>query len=181
MSNTLASILVNIDVTGATGLSDVALNYTANDTTSPILGFNCVGSSGSGDVKVTALNATICNIGGSGSGARLRITTGGNGNITGVEIAAKGSGFSAGPVPVTLWDPYGTGGAITATASGGSITAVSVSSAGQGYSGYIKFDVSDFIEGVTYNLIPRYIEQTSGSGVLRLMGYRLPFRPFQVF
>ena len=178
MSNTLASILVNIDV--SPGAS--AIDYSGNSTTCPILGFNCIGSSGSGNVKLTALNATGINLGAtSGSGGRLRITTGGAGNITSVEIGASGSGYPNGPITVTLDDPYGYGGVISCTASGGVISAASVTSAGTGYSGYISMDVNDFIEGVSYDIIPRYIEQTSGSGVLRLMGYKLPFRPFQVF
>lgn len=177
MSNTLASILVNIDVApGST-----AIDYSGSSTVCPILGFNCIGSSGTGDVKLTALNATTLTLGAtSGTGGRLRIVTGGAGNITAVEIAAGGTGYPTGPVSVTLSDAYGSGGAISCTASGGVISAASVTSAGTGYSGYILFDVNDFIEGVTYDIIPRYIEKTGG-GTLRLVGYKLPFRPFQVF
>lgn len=180
MSNILATILVNIDVSAGAS----AINYTPDSTTCPILGFNCIGSSGSGTVKITPFRATVASIdpgASGGSGARLRITTGGAGNITGVEIASAGSGYANGPVAITLEDPYGTGGAIACTASGGAITAVSVASAGTGYSGYITFDVNDFIEGVTYDIVPRYIEQTSGAGTLRLMGYKLSYRPYQVF
>lgn len=178
MSSSLASILVNIDTTGGTA----AINYTSGPTVSPILGFNCIGSSGSGNVKLTALNSTELVIGAtSGSGGRLRITTGGAGNITAVEIASGGSGYPNGAIPITLNDPYGTGGAIACTASGGVITSASVTSAGSNYSGYILFDVNDFIEGVTYNIIPRYIEQTSGSGVLRLVGYKTSTRPYISF
>jgi len=178
MSSTLASILVNIDVSpGAT-----AVDYTPASNECPILGFNCVGSSGSGDIKLTPLSATQASIGATaGSGGRLRITTGGAGNITGVEIASGGTGYPDGAIPIILSDPYGSGGVISCTASGGAITAVSVTSPGVKYSGYILFDVNDFIEGVTYNIIPRYIEQTSGVGVLKLVGYKLPYRPFQVF
>ena len=178
MSNTLASILVNIDVSPGSS----AINYTPDASTCPILGFNCIGSSGTGNVKLTALNASnLLLSAASGTGGRLRITTGGVGNITGVEIASGGTGYPDGPVTVNISDPYGVGGVISCTASGGAISSVSVTSAGTGYSGYILFDVNDFIEGVSYDIIPRYIEQTSGSGVLRLMGYKLPFRPFQVF
>jgi hypothetical protein len=181
MSNTLATILVNIDVTaGAT-----AVNYAANSAACPILGFNCIGSSGSGDVKLTPIGATdaIIDPGASGgSGARLRLTTGGAGNITAVEIANPGSGYKPGPISVTLSDPYGSGGIISCTAgAGGTVSAVSVTSAGTGYSGYILFDVNDFIEGVTYEIVPRYIEKTSGAGTLRLMGYKLSYRPYQTF
>lgn len=177
MSNTLASILVNIDV--SPGAS--AIDYSGNSSC-PILGFNCIGSSGTGNVKLTALNAATLTLGATaGSGGRLRITTGGAGNITGVEIATGGTGYPNGPVSVTITDSYGIGGVISCTASGGVISSATVTSAGTGYSGYILFDVNDFIEGVTYDIIPRYIEQTSGSGVLRLIGYKLPFKPFQVF
>lgn len=178
MSLTLATVLVDIDVSA----NGSAINY---NTTCPILGFNCIGSSGSGDVKLTPLRASeaIIDPGASGgSGARLRIKTGGAGNITAVEIANPGSGYKPGPVSVTIDDPYGTGGVISCTASaGGTVSAVSITSAGTGYSGYILFDVNDFIEGVTYDVVPRYIEKTSGAGTLRLMGYKLSYRPFQVF
>jgi hypothetical protein len=180
MSSTLATILVNLDVTGGTG----AVDYTAPSSVCPVLGFHCIGSSGSGDVKVTAYSATQLSLGAtSGSGGRLRIKTSGTGAITTVEIASGGTGYPNGPVTVTIGDPYGTGGAISCTASGGAISAASITSAGSGYSGYILFDVSDFIEGVTYNIVPRYIEQTgaTASGSLRLVGYKLPFRPFQQF
>lgn len=178
MSNTLASVLVNIST--AAGAS--AVNYAAGANVCPVLGFNCIGSSGSGDVKITAYSATTCQLGAtSGSGGRLRILTDATGAITSVEIAAGGTGYPNGPVTVTLLDPYGTGGAISCTASGGVISSASVTSKGSNYSGYILFDVSDFIEGVSYPIVPRFIEQTSGSGVLRLVGYRLPYRPFQVF
>jgi hypothetical protein len=178
MSLTLATVLVNIDV--AAGLT--AIDY---NTTCPILGFNCIGSSGTGDVKLTPLRAATANIdpgASGGSGARLRIKTGGAGNMTAVEIANPGAGYKPGPVTVTIDDPFGTGGVISCTASaGGTVSSAVITSAGTGYSGYIVFDVSDFIEGVTYDIVPRYIEQTSGTGTLRLMGYKLSYRPFQVF
>ena len=176
MSNILASILVNIDV--SPGAS--AVNYTASQC--PVLSFNCIGSSGSGNVKLTSYNATNCDLSNNvGINGRLRITTNGAGNITGVEIGASGSGYANGAVKVNLVDPYGTGGVISCTASGGFISAASVTSPGSGYSGYILFDVNDFIEGVNYPILPRYIEQTSGSGVLRLMGYKTGYTPFQTF
>ena len=179
MSSTLASILVNI----STAAGPSAIDYTPGATVCPILGFNCISASGTGSVKLTPLNSTNFSIVGStsGTGARLRIVTGGAGNITSVEIANGGSGYVNGPVPVTISDPYGSGGVIMCTAAGGSVTAVSISSQGSGYSGYITMDISDFIEGVVYNIVPRYIEQTSGAGTLSLIGYKLPFRPFQIF
>ena len=178
MANINATILVNIDV--AAGAS--AINYTPASNACPILSFNCIGSSGSGNVKLTSLRATDFAINAtSGTGGRLRITTGGSGNILTVEIANGGSGYPNGPLSVDLVDPYGTGGSIGGTISGGVITAVSVGATGANYSGYILFDVNDFIEGVNYDIIPRYIEQTSGSGVLRLVGHKLSYRPFQTF
>ena len=178
MSYSLASILVNMDV--SPGAS--AIDYTAGSNQCPILGFNCVGSSGSGNVKLTAYSATHLSLGSTaGSGGRLRIVTGGSGNIQSVEIATGGTGYPDGPVSVTLDDPYGSGGVIACTASGGVIASAAVVHPGKNYSGYILFDVSDFIEGVTYDIVPRMIEQTSGSGVLRLIGYKLPVRPYQVF
>ena len=177
MSMTNASILVNIDVSAGAS----AIDYTPPGNICPVLGFNCIGSSGSGNVKITPYSATTLVVGSTGTGGRLRITTGGAGNITAVEIANGGTGYPSGNIPITILDAYGTGGAISCTASGGVLSSVSVSSAGCNYSGYILFDVNDFIEGVTYNIIPRFIEQTSGSGQLRLMGYKLPFRPYQAF
>jgi len=178
MALTLSTVLVDIDVSAGAS----AINY---NTTCPILGFNCIASSGTGSVKLTPLRAAeaIIDPGASGgSGARLRIKAGGAGNITAVEIANPGSGYKPGPVSVTIDDPYGTGGVISCTASvGGTITSATVVTAGTGYGGYILFDVNDFIEGVTYDIVPRYIENVSGTGTLRLMGYKLSYRPFQVF
>jgi hypothetical protein len=178
MANINATQLIPIDVTpGAT-----AVNYTPTATTiCPILSMTCIGSSGSGDVKLTPYSSSVIDLGASGSGGRLRIATNGMGTITAVEIAAGGTGYTTGPVPANVIDVYGTGAVLSCTASGGSITSVSIVSGGINYSGYITFDVSDFIEGVTYEIIPRYVEQVSGSGVLRMIGNRLAFRPFQVF
>lgn len=177
MANVTASILVPIDVSAGS----TAVDYTPTSTGCPILAFNCRGSSGSGNVKVTPLKATLATVGGTGTGGRLRIATNAIGSITTVEIAAGGTGYSNGPVAITLEDPYGSGGAITCTASGGALSAVSIGASGFGYSGYVTYDVSDFIEGVTYDIVPRFIEQTSGSGVLNLVGYKVGFRPFQSY
>jgi hypothetical protein len=178
MANINATQLIPIDVTpGAT-----AVNYTPTTSTiCPILSMTCIGSSGSGNVKLTPYSSAVVDLGASGSGGRLRIATNGAGTITTVEIATGGTGYTTGPVPATINDVYGTGAVIACTASGGAISAVSVVSGGINYSGYVTFDVSDFIEGVTYEIIPRYIEQVSGSGVLKIIGNRLAFRPFQVF
>jgi hypothetical protein len=177
MANINATQLVPIDV--APGAS--AINYTPSSTICPILSLTCIGSSGSGNVKVTPYSAATLELGAGGSGGRLRIATNSNGVITTVEIASAGTGYTNGPVPVTISDPYGTGAQISCTASGGSISSVSIINGGENYSGYVTFDVSDFIEGVTYEVVPRYIEQTSGSGVLKLFGNRLSYRPYQVF
>ena len=178
MANTLASILVNIDTTAGAS----AVNYTATQGQCPILGFYCIGVTGTGTVKITPYSATNVSLDNSiGSGGRLRITTGGAGNITGVEIAAGGSGYPNGAITATIGDVYGSGGVISCTASGGAITSASVVSAGINYSGYITFNLSDFIDGVTYEIVPRYIEQTAGSGVLRLFGYKLPYVPYISF
>lgn len=148
----------------------------------PILSLHCVGVSGTGTIKITPLRSAELIIGAtSGSGARLRVTAGATGAITAVEIAAGGTGYPSGPVTVTILDPYGYDAIIAATASGGAVSSASVVQAGSNYSGYISMDIGDFIEGVTYDFIPRYIEQTSGSGTLTLLGYRLSYRPFQVF
>ena len=178
MADINATILIPIDLQpGST-----ATNYAPSTSTiCPVLSMLCVGSSGSGNIKITPLRATEIGIGGSGSGARLRIATNGSGTINTVEIAAGGTGFANGPVPITLVDPFGTDGVIACTASGGTITSASIVAGGVNYSGYVLMDVSDFIEGVTYTIIPRFVEQTSGSGALRLYGNKLAFRPFQVF
>ena len=178
MANINATQLVPIDV--AAGAS--AVNYTPlSSAICPILSLTCIGSSGSGNVKVTPFSATTLELGASGEGGRLRIATDGTGKITTVEIASPGSGYTDGPVPVSIVDVYGSGAEISCTASGGLLSSVSIVSGGINYSGYVTFDVSDFIEGVTYEIVPRYIEQTSGAGVLKLLGNRLAFRPYQVF
>jgi hypothetical protein len=178
MANINATQLVPIDVTAGAS----AVNYTPlSSAICPILSLTCIGSSGSGNVKVTPFSATTLELGASGTGGRLRIATNGLGTITTIEIAVAGSGYTDGPVPVNIVDVYGTGAEIACTASGGAISSVSIVTGGVNYSGYVTFDVSDFIEGVTYEVVPRYVEQTSGSGVLKLFGNRLAFRPYQVF
>lgn len=176
MSNPLSSILVNID----TYSGSTAVDYSPGATGCPILGFQCIGSSGSGNVKLTPLSSTYVRIGAtSGSGGRLRVKTNGSGAITTVEVGASGSGYPNN-LTITLEDPYGSGAVIACTASGGMLSTTQIVSAGSGYSGYVLFDVNDFIEGVVYNIVPRHIEQTSGTGVLQLMGFKLPYKPFQI-
>lgn len=177
MSNILASILVNIDTRGGTG----AIDYTPGSTGSAILGFNCIRSEGNGSIKITAIRSTVCNIEGDGTGARLRITTGGAGDIKTVEVACGGSGYENGKVSVSLIDPFGGNGEIYCTATNGIITSATIVSPGIGYSGYIEYDINDFIEGVTYNIIPRYVEQTSGSGSLKLAGYKVGHHSYNTF
>jgi hypothetical protein len=178
MSNIHATILVDIDVSAGND----AINYGITTSTQcPIMSFICVKSSGSGVVKLTPLRATDINIEDStGSGGRLRISTGGRGNITNVEIAQSGSGYPDGIINVSLSDPCGTGGEILLKALHGKLDEVSIVSPGINYSGYILFDVDDFIEGVNYDIMPKYIEHIGG-GNLKLIGYRLSYRPMQVF
>jgi len=179
MSNIYATILIPMDVSAGAS----AVNYEPRLTNEcPILSVQCIGSSGAGVVKITPFRSTVLDLGATaGSGGRLRIATDGIGSIISAEIAVGGAGYPDGPVSVILGDPYGTGASISCTASGGLISSVYVGATGIGYSGYISMDVSDFIEGVSYDFIPRYIEQTSGSGVLRLIGSKMAIRPFQVF
>ena len=174
MGNITASILVPIDTT--TGAS--AINYT-NPNVCPILSLHCLVAGGTGSVKLTPLRSTSFNIGGSGVDGRIRIACDSNGAITTAEIAVGGTGYADGNVPITLDDPYGAGGVLSCTASGGSLDSISIVSAGSNYSGYILMSTSDFIEGITYDIIPRFIESTGGS--LTLIGYRLSYRPYQVF
>lgn len=176
MSNITATILVPIDTTSGAS----AINYTPSSAICPILSLHCMASGGTGTVKFTPLRSTDFSIGGSGTGGRLRIACNSIGAITTVEIAAQGSGYTDGPIPVTLNDPYGTGAVISCTAAGGVLSSVSVTTPGLNYSGYITLNTTDFIEGVTYDMIPRHIELT-GTGPLTLIGYRLSFRPYQVF
>jgi hypothetical protein len=178
MSDFSASILVPIDT--AAGAS--AINYSARQGECPILALHCKRAVGSGTVKITPLRSAGLALGATvGEGGRLRIATDANGAITTVEIAAGGTGYPDGPIPVTVNDPYGSGGEISCTASGGVLSAVSVVSPGSRYSGYIEYEIEDFVEGVTYNFIPRWIEQTGGTGSVSLLGEKLSFRPFQVF
>lgn len=177
MSQAPSTILVPLDLNPGPS----AVNYAA-DGLCPILGFMCQVSATGGTVKLTPLRSTEVQIGGSGTGARLRITCGATGAITGVEVAAGGTGYGTGTLVTVLVDPYGTGGSITATAVGGTVTGASVISPGYNYSGYTTWASDDFIEGVNYNVIPRFIEMTAGSPTLiKLVGNRLSYRPYQVF
>lgn len=175
-SNVTPTILVPIDTTAGAS----AIDYTPSQSGCPVLAMHCIGSSGSGDVKITPLRSSLVTILGDGDGARIRLACDATGKITTAEIAAGGTGYTDGPVSTVIIDPFGTGGELSCTASGGEITDVSVISPGIDYSGYITMKEDDFIEGVTYDFIPRYVENT-GSGDLRLLGYKLSFRPFQVF
>ena len=179
MANINVTQIVPINVTAGAN----AVNYMPTSSAiCPILSLTCISSRGNGDVKLTPYRAADVSIGATtGSGGRLRISCDARGAITSVEIASAGSGYPNGPIPVTIEDAYGTGGVISCTASGGVISAVSVTSAGVNYTGCVTLDVSDFIEGVTYDYMPKYIEQTSGTGTLKLFGNRLSYRPFQVF
>lgn len=175
-SNVTATILVPIDTTAGAS----AIDYTPRQSECPILAIHCISSSGSGDVKITPLRSSLVTFLGDGEGARIRLACDAMGRIITAEIAAGGTGYPDGPVQTVISDPFGSGGELLCIASGGEITQVSIVSPGIGYSGYITMKVDDFIEGVTYDFIPRYVEKI-GSGDLRLLGYKLAFRPFQVF
>lgn len=179
MTNINTTILVPIDLAAGS----TAINYTPTESfICPVLSLICVGASGAGDIKITPYRSSeLSLVSDTGSGGRLRVTANAIGELTAVEIAAGGTGYTAGAVTVEIIDPYGTGGSIACTASGGAITGVSIAAPGRNYSGYVIMDVSDFIEGVSYDFMPRYIEQTSGVGVLKLFGVKLSYRPYQVF
>jgi hypothetical protein len=180
MANINVTQIVPIDV--APGAS--AINYTPTSSNiCPILSMTCIGSSGTGVIKLTPYRAVeiLIDESNGGSGGRLRISTDAKGSINGVEIASPGSGYPDGFIIVTLLDAYGTGGEISCIANAGVLDAVTIVSPGINYSGYVTLDISDFIEGVTYDYMPRYIEHTSGTGSLRLFGNRLAVRPYQVF
>lgn len=176
MANITPSILIPID----TSFGSTAINYAPAPMVCPILALHCAAVSGTGSVKITPYRAADAIIEGSGSGGRLRLSCDSLGVINSVEIAAGGTGYGDGPVLTTIFDPWGTGGQLAVTASGGVITDASIVVPGSGYSGYIVMDLGDFVEGVTYDFIPRYIEN-SGPGTIKLFGYKLPYRPFQVF
>jgi hypothetical protein len=179
MSNINATILVNIDTTAGKN----AINYTPDSKECPILSLLCVGVTGDSGtiIKITPISATKCSINGGDNNARLRLKCDAIGKITNVEIAYGGTNYPDGDYDAILEDPYGKNGHIKCTATGGSITSCSIINAGEKYSGYIEFDITDFIEGVNYEIVPRYIEKTSGSGNVNFIGYKLSYRPFQVF
>ena len=179
MAHSNITILVPIDLTPGAA----AVNYEPSESfICPVLSLLCIGASGSGTIKLTPLKAADAQLGvTSGSGGRLRIATTSTGALSTVEIASGGSGYIDGPIAVNIVDPYGTGGSIACTASGGEIVSASIVSTGINYSGYVTMNIDDFIEGVSYDIIPRFIEQTGGSGVLTLLGEKLGTRPFQVF
>lgn len=172
------SILVNIDL--AKGPS--AIDYRPLITECPIVGFQCVHSAAGATLTITPLRSAEAVIGGTGTGGRLSITTDGNGGLATVSIVNTGSGYSNGPVPITLVDPYGTGGIITVSATGGGLTGASIGATGSRYSGTIQIESGDVIEGVYYNIVPRYLEMTSGStSALSLIGYKFPYRPYAIY
>jgi hypothetical protein len=177
-TNINSTILVPMDL--SQGAS--AINYTPSINICPILSVTCIGVTGSGVLKITPFRAAdVILTADTGSGARLRLACDAIGQITTIEIAAGGTGYPDGAVTAIIDDPYGTGGILSCTASGGSITAASIVSPGLNYSGYINFELEDFINGVTYDFVPKYIEQVSGTGTLSLIGNRLSTRPFQIF
>lgn len=176
-TNINSTILVPMDLTaGAT-----AINYTPNINICPILSMTCIGVTGSGTLKITPFRAAEVVLPESGSGGRLRLACDSIGQIVGVEIAAGGTGYPDGAIETSVVDPYGSGAILSCTASGGAISAASITTPGINYSGYITFNLEDFINGVTYDIVPRYVEQVAGTGVLTLVGNKLSTRPFQIF
>lgn len=181
MANT-ASILVPIDLTSGAS----AINYTPGSSQCPILSLHCIvaPTGGTGTVKLTPLNSTLIELSDtSGIGGRLRVTTDAEGKFTTVEIASGGTGYQGGTsgtsIPTILHDPYGTGGNITFDVTSGVITNATIVSPGINYSGYVTLNGTYFVEGVNYDIIPRYVEY-NGAG-LSLIGYKLGYRPFQSF
>jgi hypothetical protein len=159
-----ATILTPIDTTPG----DNALNYSALKC--PILSFMCIRSNGRGVVKVTPFSSLhIEPQSETGSGARLRAQCNALGEIVNLEIASRGSGYPDGSILTVIHDPNGSGGEIALEAKNGQIDNFKIIHAGKDYSGYIAMTVDDFIEGITYNIIPRYIEK-EGDGVLDLIG-----------
>jgi hypothetical protein len=143
--------------------------------TKPILGFMCISSTAGSTVKITPAGSANVIIGSgatSGSGGRVRIETDGKGRIILAEIAAPGSGYINGPVSISVQDDIGRDAVLALTASGGILSAISIVNPGQDYSGTITFDSGDFIEGVIYPIIPRYVEITAGAtSNLTLVGF----------
>jgi len=159
-------MLVDIDVSDGAN----AIDYTSLKC--PMLAFNCVRSQGEGEVKITPRNSTILKIDTLiGQGCRFRIKTDSLGCITKVEIASPGEGYPEEVLRLKIDDPYGEEGAVDVIIKEGKAVETVIISGGRGYTGYVSFNVDDFIEGVTYNIAPRHIEQVSGDGVLRLVGY----------
>lgn len=166
-----ATILVPMDISSG----ENAINYSALKC--PVLSFMCVRSNGNGIVKITPLSSSNIQIQSeSGSGARLRVCCNTIGEILGVEIATKGSGYPDGILPSIIHDPNGSDGEITLRSVNGEIVGYEIVSPGKDYSGYISMHIDDFIEGVTYNIIPRYIEK-EGDGVLEMVGYKSTTTP----
>jgi hypothetical protein len=161
-----ATILTPMDITSGVD----ALNYSVLKC--PILSFMCVRSSGQGIVKVTPHSAShIEAVSESGSGSRFRIQCNTLGEIIKLEIVSGGSGYLDGNIQTVIHDPNGSGGEIILESENGKIVRSTIMSPGKDYSGYITMTVDDFIEGVTYNIIPRYIEK-EGDGILELVGYK---------
>ncbi len=175
-----ATILVPIDLTQGPS----AIDYTPTNTNCPVLGLYCAtASGGTGTIKFTPLRAALATVGGSGSNARLRLACDSNGSIITAEVAAVGSGYTPGAVSVTLTDPFGYGGVISCTATaGGTISGCTITTGGTAYSGYISFSFTNFVEGVVYNMIPRFIELTTGAtSSIAFIGQKLSYRPFETF
>lgn len=188
IDNSVNTIVIDLDLSWGKN----AVDYTPQTAICPILSILCIRSIGSGTVKITPLRSIETKIETAldykneplGKNGRLRVKTDVYGSIENVEIANEGYGYEDGVHKVFLEDPYGSDGIITCTASEGVIKSVSIDNSGKNYSGYVEMDISDFIEGVTYSFIPRYIElseERDSNSVLKLFGYRYSYRPFTIF
>jgi hypothetical protein len=159
-----STILSPIDTTSG----ENAFNYT--NLKCPVMSLMCIRSSGEGVVKLTPLSAANIEVQSqTGGNARMRIKCNTAGEIVDVEVANGGNWYEDGVHETIVHDPNGSGAKINVIASNGKIVSCEIVEHGRDYSGYIVFGVDDFIEGVTYNIIPRYIEK-EGSGTLILLG-----------
>ena len=159
-----STILSPIDTTPG----ENAFNYSVLKC--PVMSLMCIRSSGEGVVKLTPLSAANVEVQSqTGINARIRVKCNAAGEIVQAEVANGGNGYEDGVHETILHDPNGSGAKINVTATDGKIVSCEIVECGKDYSGYVVFGVDDFIEGVTYNIIPRYIEK-EGSGSLILLG-----------
>lgn len=159
-----STILSPVDTTSG----EAAFNYSSLKC--PIMSLMCIRSSGDGIVKLTPMSSANVHIQShSGSGARIRLKCNVAGEIVEAEVANGGNGYEDGTLETTIHDPNGSDAKINVKAVDGKIVSCEIANRGKDYSGYVILGVDDFIEGVTYNIIPRYIEK-EGNGTLILLG-----------